>query len=480
MSEPERDPDLLELEVGPVAHGGSCVARHDGRVVFVRHALPGELVLARLDRAEPPEGASAPGDEAADRRAGQRYWRADAVQILRASPDRVEPRCAVSGPGGCGGCDWQHASLSGQRAGKAAVIAEQLKRLAGIVLPELGLPEVVVEPVPGDDAGLGWRTRVRFTVNAAGRPGLRAHRSHAVVPVEHCPIAHPAVDAPDVGSRTWPRTASVEVVAAIPVAGQPAADPLVIVEPAVEGAIVSVPPLAVSVSVARRTVQGLQRVRGRTWLEQQVLVDGEVRRFRVTGSGFWQVHPGAAQTLLDAVLAATDPRPGERAVDLYSGVGLFVAGLAARVGPAGAVLGIEGDSRSCADARRSLHDVPQVTLEQGRVERVLGQATAGEPWRGRADVVVLDPPRSGAGRSVVEAVVALAPRVVGYVACDPAALARDAATFAAIGYRLTGLRAFDLFPMTHHVECLATFSPASGHESGPGDGVAEGSAGELS
>ncbi|MGZ4604288.1 MAG: class I SAM-dependent RNA methyltransferase, partial [Kineosporiaceae bacterium] len=213
-------------------------------------------------------------------------------------------------------------------------------------------------------------------------------------------------------------------------------------------------------SLSRLGPHGAQRVRGRTWVQERVFVDGTPRDFRVSAAGFWQVHPGAAQALLEAVLAATAPAPGERALDLYGGVGLFSAGLAARVGPDGLVLGVEGDARAVADARRNLHDLPQVRLAQARVDDALGELPAIEPaLASGADVAVLDPPRTGAGRVVVERLLALRPRLIAYVACDPAAQARDVATAAAGGYRLAGVRAFDLFPMTHHVECVATLVP---------------------
>ena len=150
----------LDLKAGEVAHGGWCVARPaDGPVIFVRHALPGERVLARVTEVT------------------TRLARAEAVQILAASPDRVEPPCPHAHPGGCGGCDWQHAALPAQRSLKAAVVRQQLRRLAGLDM------EVTVEPLPGDagaepGAGLGWRTRVQFAVRADGVAGLRAHRSH--------------------------------------------------------------------------------------------------------------------------------------------------------------------------------------------------------------------------------------------------------------------------------------------------------------
>ena len=432
--------------------------------MFVRHALPGERVRARLTQAGETD----------------RFWRADAVEVLTASPDRVPAPCPYAGPGRCGGCDWQHASLPAQRRLKAAVVVEQLTRLGHLPADHPALTDLTVTPLPAPlgvdqanwgrssklgsikqtgvdqanhDHGLGWRTRVRFTVDDTGRPGFHPHRSHDVIPVDHCPIADPRIDELGVGRRRWPGTSAVDVVAA------GSGERLVVVEP-LPGRRTEVPPLGADAAVAHRAEHGLRRLRGRIWVNEEVQVDAVARPFRVTGSGFWQVHPAAAQVLLDAVLDATVPAPGERALDLYGGVGLFAAGLAMRVGPEGLVLHLESDERACADARRSLHDLPQVRVEQGRVERTVARWSApGGPLDGGADVVVLDPPRAGAGRRVIEAVTGLRPRVIAYVACDPAALARDVAFAAEAGYRLSGLRAFDAFPMTHHVECVARLVP---------------------
>ncbi|HET8983105.1 MAG TPA: TRAM domain-containing protein, partial [Pedococcus sp.] len=174
--------DEVEVQVGPVAHGGHCVARHEGRVVFVRHTLPGERVRVRITEAK----------------TGQRFVRGDAVEVLAASGHRVTPPCPYAGPGLCGGCDFQHVALPEQRALKAAVVREQFARLAGIDVA------VDVEPVPGDTDGLGWRTRVEFAVADDGTPGLRRHRSHDVLPVADCLIAHDRVRAAGVLGRRWP------------------------------------------------------------------------------------------------------------------------------------------------------------------------------------------------------------------------------------------------------------------------------------
>jgi tRNA/tmRNA/rRNA uracil-C5-methylase (TrmA/RlmC/RlmD family) len=326
-----------------------------GRVVFVRHALPGERV-----EVEVTEGT-----------VGDTFWRADAVAVLSASPDRVQAPCPVAGPGLCGGCDFQHVALTRQRALKAEVVAEQLRRLAGLSV------DVTVEAVPGDVDGLRWRTRTRLAHLPDGRTAMRKHRSHDLVPVDDCLIALPSSSSP-----------------------------------------------SESVSAAGRS-----------------------HTFQVTGDGFWQVHPGAPRVLVETVLAMLRPEPGERVLDLYAGVGLFSAFLADAVG-AGRVVAVEGHPGAARDAASNL---PRgVRVLQGDVARVLA-STLDEPF----DLVVLDPPREGARKAVVDRVVDRSPRAVAYVACDPAALARDVATFAAHGYRLHELRAFDLFPMTAHVECVA-------------------------
>ncbi|MFI6786959.1 class I SAM-dependent RNA methyltransferase [Nonomuraea sp. NPDC050383] len=406
----------LELTVGPVAHGGWCVARHEGRVVFVRHALPGERVVAAVTEET------------------SRFLRADAVEILEPSPDRVVPPCPYAGPGRCGGCDWQHATLEAQRALKAEVVAEQLRRLAGIDR------KVVVEEVPGAPDGLGWRTRVQLAVRPDGAPGFRKHRSHDIQPVDACLIAHPEVEAVGAELREWPGAAGVEVIAS---AG---GDRAVVVKPRPRRTV-PVPDLDAPTSILLDQGKGRTVPRHGSGVLRERVGD---REFRVSGSGFWQVHPGAAETLLDAVLTFAAPEPGEWALDLYCGVGLFAAGLAEAVGPEGAVFGLESDAAAVRDARANLRDLPQARVERGRVEEALDRFQIE-----RADVVVVDPPRAGLGREVVDRVASLeAPRIV-YVSCDPATLARDLAWLDERGYGLTDLRAFDAFPMTHHVECVA-------------------------
>jgi tRNA/tmRNA/rRNA uracil-C5-methylase (TrmA/RlmC/RlmD family) len=370
---------VLELQVDAVAHGGHCVARHEGRVVFVRHALPGERVRAVVDEDT-----------------GGGFCRASAVAVLAASPDRVAAPCTWARAGGCGGCDLQHVAPAAQRGWKAEVLAEQLRRLAGV------RRDVEVEELPGGP--LGWRTRVRLAVDDEGRAGLRAHRSHDVLAVADCPLAPPGALAPVLGQRFAPGAVEVVVDAG--------------------GAVHAGDDEPVTVRAA-----------GREW--------------RLSPGVFWQVHPALPDVLAQVVGEWANAPRGGTAWDLYGGVGLFAAVLAEQVGPDGSVTVVESARAAVDDGRAALADLPQVGWRVGRVEKVL----VGLP--GPPDVVVADPPRKGLGRAVVDALAANGPERVVYVACDPAALARDVAFFAERGYTLAELRAFDAFPMTHHMECVA-------------------------
>ncbi len=390
----------LVLWIGPVAHGGCCVAREGdepgGRVVFVRHALPGERVRAVVTE---------------DRGGG--YCRADAVEVLEPAPGRVTAPCPVAGPGGCGGCDFQHADHHTQRELKSAVLAEQLRRIAGL---DVAVP---VEALPGGP--LRWRTRVRLTPDGSGRPGFRVHRSHAVVPVEDCPITVAGV-LDGVLARRWRSGSEIEVVA--DGNGRTHVTEL-------------------------RAGRPPKRVQG----SGRAVFHAAGRRWELGAHGFWQVHPAAAGALAGIVGEWAAAPAGGTGWDLYGGIGLFGSVLARQVGPAGTVRVVESSTRAVADGAAALADLPQLQFVTGRVQRAVPRLD------GRPDVVVLDPPRRGAGKEVAAAVAAREPARIVHVGCDPAALARDVAAFASSGYRLETIRALDTFPMTHHIECVALLQP---------------------
>jgi tRNA/tmRNA/rRNA uracil-C5-methylase (TrmA/RlmC/RlmD family) len=447
---------VVTVTAKDVAHGGWCVARpDDGPVVFVRHALPGETVLARVTEVT------------------TRLARAEAVEILAPSADRVRPPCPHAGPGGCGGCDWQHAALPAQRALKAAVVRQQLRRLAGLDW------EVTVEALPGDEepgVGLGWRTRVQFAVRPDGVAGLRAHRSHEVVDIGECLITHPAITDLGLLALRWPATGSVEAVVATG-SGERA----VIITPGGAGPGRrppgtsrdrggSAPPAPPGAdSVLRRAGHRLTPVRGRTYLSHRAAG----RDWRVSAGVFWQVHPSAADVLTRAVMTALGPRPGDVALDLYCGAGLFAGALAPGVGPGGTVVGVEADAAAVRDARHNLREWPWARVHKGDVAAVLrrsgprGSESAALP---AATLVVADPPRAGLAREVIDYLSTAEHGAArfAYVSCDPATLARDIGLLVAGGWALEDLRAFDAFPMTHHVECVATLIKASAKAARPG------------
>jgi tRNA/tmRNA/rRNA uracil-C5-methylase (TrmA/RlmC/RlmD family) len=382
-------------------------------VVFVRHTLPGERARVRVTE---------------DRHAG--FCRADAIEVLEASPDRVDRPCPYSGPGRCGGCDWQHVEPSAQRELKAAVVREQLARLAGLDV------DVTVEELPGGP--LRWRSRARFAVDRSGAAGLRRHRSHDVVVLDDCPITVETA-AQAVLRQRWPGAGAVDVsvdstgavtTTRLDRRGHPTSSR--VVRPG--GELPEEP-----------ATRAERRAGGRDW--------------EVEGTGFWQVHPAAADALVAAVTDLAGVRPGETVLDLYAGVGLFGGALAPLAGPDGRVVCVESDEAACAAADANLADLPQAEVWQGEVDpEGLGDLLA--ELGGAPDVVVLDPPRAGAGRQVSGVLAATGARAVVYVACDPAALARDVAAFGEAGYRLSAVRGFDAFPMTAHVECVALLVPA--------------------
>jgi tRNA/tmRNA/rRNA uracil-C5-methylase (TrmA/RlmC/RlmD family) len=477
----------VEVTTVDVAQGGWCVARPDGLpVLFVRHALPGERVLARVTEVT------------------SRFARADAIEIREASPDRVEPPCPNAHPGGCGGCDWQHASLPAQRALKAAVIAQQLRRVPGLELDG----EITVEALAGDEdstaedstaevgeaaatvevgqPGLGWRTRVQFAVRPDGLAGLRAHRSHEVVDIGDCPIAHPAIRDLGLLDYSWEGAGTVEAAAGGPEQADPGHRDRVVIltragrAPRGRRAAGSVPgsraardergrdvrvrseDRAVEVfpqdavdaveaeSVLIRSAHRLTPLRGPQYLAE--FAAG--RYWQVSAGGFWQVHPAAADTLSAAVTEALEPKPGDSALDLYCGAGLFAGVLAPLVGADGSVTAIESDAAAVRDARANLTGYPWVAVHRNDV--ALAVADRGLP---QARLVVADPPRAGLAREVVDYLTgdSRAERFA-YVSCDPATLARDLGLLIAGGWRVDGLRAFDAFPMTHHVECVVTLT----------------------
>ena len=386
-------PTELTLTVGPAANGGSCVARHDGRVVFVRYALPGETVRVRITN----ERGS--------------YWHADVLEVIEPSADRVPSLCPIAGVDGAGCCDVAFADPAALRALKGYVVANQLERLGGY---EPG--DLIAEPVGAGDP-TGWRTRVRLEAGADGRPGFHRYHSAELVTDLRCGqlpdgmLANLPEDAMRVGDQVH----------------------VVIDDDGARHVVCG--------GQQRRTraVEGdyetVQRVGDRTW--------------RLPATAFWQAHRHAATQYSALVADWAAAEPGTTAWDLYGGSGVFASVLADAVGEQGQVICVDTSRSASRAGRAALADLPQVQFVTESVRRALAQQTAA------ADVAVLDPPRTGAGREVIDTLAAAGVSRVVHIGCEAAAFARDIGLYRGHGYHVEKLSVFDAFPLTHHVECVA-------------------------
>jgi tRNA/tmRNA/rRNA uracil-C5-methylase (TrmA/RlmC/RlmD family) len=391
--------EILRVEIEKVAHGGHFIARYEGAVIFVRHGIPGEVVEVQITGLD------------------KSFARADVVAVIEPSPMRQVAPCQYAGS--CGGCDFQHIEISHQRQLKSDVIAEQFARIAKMEI------DVEVEEV---SAPLHWRTRFAASTNKRGDAGFKGARSNSVIPISSCPILIPEIDFPTLPFDRIGEDQRIEV----------ALD-----------------------SSGNRTVavmnQRLERTAERavpTIVEGNNQLHYSVKDFnyRVSQSSFWQSNINAPDKLVEAVLEFAEFKAGDHLLDLYGGVGLFAGAALPILGPGGRIDIVEGSSSATSDARANFNGADNVFIHTGDVVKELKKFK-------RADVIVLDPPRTGAGKPAIESAVQLKARAIIYVACDPAALARDTGYLNDAGYHLEDIRAFDLFPMTHHIESIALYTP---------------------
>jgi tRNA/tmRNA/rRNA uracil-C5-methylase (TrmA/RlmC/RlmD family) len=386
---------IVEVEIGAIAHGGHFVARFNGQVIFVRHAVTGEKCKIKITAVN------------------SKIAHADVVEVVTRSSERVTPPCKYAGS--CGGCDFQHISLPAQLKFKREIILEQFLRIGKIDLLASGLDFKLAQLAPED--GLHWRTRMDFAVSPTGKIGFFGARSNQVVEIDDCAIADERMKVSELVNRSWKSDARVEV--------------------------------AVSSTSEISVMRSGRSISGPTQLTEQV--GGNT--FHISPLAFWQSHRNAPITLVKAAVTELGIKSGDWVCDLYSGVGLFGAEILQHVGKQGMVTLIESDKIAVSDARKIFAKNQNINIYAGLVDQQLSQVK-------RADLILLDPPRTGAGESVIKQMIKLRPRKIVYVACDPAALARDAKYLHDYGYKLDHIAAFDLFPMTQHMECVAGFSPA--------------------
>jgi len=402
----------FELHLTDMAHGGDALGRHEGKVIFVPYAMPGEEALVEIVEDK------------------GRYARARLIEILSPSPHRVDPPCPHFGPGKCGGCQWQHIAYPAQLELKAAVVGDQLARLGR-------LPDVPVKrPLPSASPW-HYRNHVQFSVGGDGRLGFVATDGRRVETVEVCHLLHPLLEELFAAlDLELPGLARLSLRA-----GVNTGDQMVIFEthddlpPALESDL----PVSCVLLLSDGTPVNLI---GNNYLTE--VVAG--RRFRISATSFFQVNTAAAEELVRVVSECLAPAGDEVLLDAYCGVGTFALSLADKVSY---VIGIEKDAGAVADARLNVTELTNVEFIEGSVEVSL-------PRLGRRiDLAVLDPPRQGCKPQALTSLIELAPRRIVYVSCDPATLARDARRLTDGGYQLVEVQPVDMFPQTYHIESVA-------------------------
>lgn len=468
---------ILELTPARPAHGGALVARVGDRVVFVRHGVVGEKARARIT-GRGPKG---------------RFFFADVISVDQPSAQRQAhpwPQAdALATERPLGGMEYGHLKLETQRDYKRQVLLDQLTRLGGLEADHPLLGALEVEALPQVEAGeLGWRTRSHFAVDpASGRIAMFAHASSEPVAAQDFPLLDPRLG--QLGLERLDLTGVTRLDLAVAASGQIALTFWIssTTSPAQLGPQLEeqarrlwgdLKEQQISLVCAPERKGGRQRgAKPQTLflgaaqpdLLETAQIGGKEFFWQVGASGFWQIHRWAPQTLGQALLELARIQPGERVYDLYAGAGFFTSLAADAVGPAGQLLSVEGSPVTSANAaknlgpgglsRTSASAQTPVRVERGDVSAVLDKLLAEveqEAYLG-PDLVICDPPREGAGRRVMEQVTALAPSRLAYVACDPAALGRDTGYLRQLGWKLTDLKAFDMYPHTHHMEAIALF-----------------------
>ncbi len=411
----------VRLDLTHMAHGGEALGRHQGKVIFVPYALPGERVVVEIVQDKPA------------------YARANLVQVIAPSPRRVRPRCRHFGD--CGGCQWQHIHYEAQLQFKGTILTGQLQRVGQFARPP-------VRPIIESASPWGYRNVAHLVAGEAGL-GYQAAGSHRVVPVAECPILLPALeklladfelDFPDLAEVTLRAGAHTgDLLVALRVRGRLL--PALEIDQPISCVLVArgAPPIVVC---------------GHETLEEEV----KGRRYRISPESFFQVNTEQATILADLVTEALSLTDEDVVADLYCGVGLFTCLLAPLTER---VIGIEISEGAVEDARHNALDLPNVTIQQGRVEDVL--PTIDEVL----DAMVLDPPRGGCSPQALEAVTRHRPDRIAYVSCDPATLARDLRILVDAGYALRWVQPVDMFPQSYHVESVSLLERWAVKRSGP-------------
>jgi 23S rRNA (uracil1939-C5)-methyltransferase len=405
--------NTIEVKIDNLAYGMDGVGRlADGRVVFIPYTIPGELVQARLVEEK------------------AQHTRAELVDVLEPSPERVEPRCPHFGL--CGGCHYQHMNYPAQLQAKENILREQLERIGGL----RSIPEIRVLPSPEP---WNYRNHLQFHQTHQGKLGFQKAHSNQTFAISECHLPESGIN------QLWP------LIELEPIAGlkrinlrQGVRDDLMIVLESSnsEGLDFDIEDLVVS--VVQVNPRGSVVLAGSDHIVMEVLG----RKFIVSATSFFQVNTLQADCMVKFLMEHLPLDKNVTILDMYSGVGLFSAFLALKVKR---VVGIEVSAEACEDYSANLDEFDNVELYEAPAEDVLG-GLAFSP-----DVIVMDPPRAGLGAKVVEGILAQGATTLAYVSCDPATLARDAKQLIAGGYALNRLALIDMFPQTYHIESMSVW-----------------------
>ena len=393
-------PETLRLSLTDMAFQGGAIARHDGQVVFVAYGIPGEEVMAQIERRS------------------KDYLMGRVVEVLSPSPQRVQAPCPYFGT--CGGCQWQHIDHAHQTDLKAHIVADQLRRIGKF-------QELVLSPVEGPSVlptipaveTWNYRNHARFSAGRRhGDLGFTTPLRHRFLPIDRCLIMHPFIN--DVLARLQGKCAGLHQVAV----RYGVKTDQALIHPSLEEIDPSIPS-------------------GQPWYEEELLG----KRFRISGASFFQVNTLQAEVLAEVVRRKLALEPQHVLLDAYAGVGTFAVLLAPYVKR---VLAVEESSSAVADAVINQAGIDNIGFYEGKVEAILPELTE------RPDAAILDPPRVGCHPDALAAVLTLTPARVVYVSCDPATLARDLRSLCDGGYRLVEVQPVDMFPQTYHIEVVAT------------------------
>ena len=381
--------DIVKLEIGKIVHGGHFIARHNNKVIFVRHAISDEVANVKITFVN------------------SKLAFGDAIEILKSSKHRVLPPCKYSKPGKCGGCDFQHISRKIHEDLKKNVLKDLFNRIAKI---EINPHFISIDPING----LNWRSRLDLAVSKNKKVGLYAHKSNKIIEIDECLIALKKINDSGVFSKEW----NTESKISLSVSSEN----------------------QININTWNKNISDYKKL-------TEIVEDND---YTISPNSFWQSHKNAPRLLLQQVIKYSDVKLGDRICDLYGGVGLFTSAMSKISGKEGELHLIERDNSCINDAKLMFQNKKNIIIHHGNVEQKLGKIK-------KIDIIILDPPRNGASKQVINQIIEKQPRSIVYISCNPASLARDTKILVNSNYTLNKVIGLDLFPMTHHIECIASF-----------------------